>query len=678
VPGETFYSDIHEIKQMDATIHLVPSENLRLEVTGRYTDRLQNPGQGAQGVAGVTPLSKIEQAHQFNYIGKTAFNTFRETLRQISIEDTERFGGSLTARYALTSDLDFKVTTGIDVVNAESTDYRPFGWNVDGYSNTQPRGGRLVTNLGLNDVTFDGMANWRARFGGSFESTITVGTQTLVNNRHQVRAEGENFPAAGLEVVGAGTIQKSFENIEKTVNTGAYAQQQIGWRDGLFVTYGLRVDRHSAFGENASAALYPKVSFSWVASEMLGWTGSTLSTLRLRGSLGQSGKQPGAFDKFTTFAPLASVDGGGVTPQNLGNPDIKPEVSTEWEVGFETGFFNDRLALDATYWDRKVTDLLVERQFPPSGGFTRRQLVNVGRMDAHGLELDLNGRVYSSPTLSIDLFANGAYLSQIITDMGGAPPIGGGTRDIHWVRQGYAPSAMFGGVLVDGEYFDTNLDGKGDTQAELLAYFSRPRTVEDVEVRTMGKLAEIGGYQGHYKGKSTPDWTGAFGADLTYGRLTMRNNFGYAAGNYKAQALHYEFRLGHPSIGRNLKESATWDSQLMNPASTPEQRIEAARWFANNTMSLGRLNGMHQARRADYIAWREASLTWQVPGDWAGRLGADGLTITASGRNLAKFLSDFPGMDQESIDTQQALSEGAVGHLYAAPRRYAVSARVTF
>jgi hypothetical protein len=95
-------------------------------------------------------------------------------------------------------------------------------------------------------------------------------------------------------------------------------------------------------------------------------------------------------------------------------------------------------------------------------------------------------------------------------------------------------------------------------------------------------------------------------------------------------------------------------------------------------MSLGRLNGMHQARRADYIAWREASLTWQVPGDWAGRLGADGLTITASGRNLAKFLSDFPGMDQESIDTQQALSEGAVGHLYAAPRRYAVSARVTF
>src|SRR5690606_32053170 len=137
------------------------------------------------------------------------------------------------------------------------------------------------------------------------------------------------------EVVGAGTIQKSFENILKTVNAGVYAQQQIGFDDNLFVTYGARVDRHSAFGENAGAAVYPKVSFSWVASEMLGWSGSLLSTLRVRGSLGQSGKQPGAFDRFTTFAPLSSPEGGGITPENLGNPDIRPEVSTEWEVGFE-------------------------------------------------------------------------------------------------------------------------------------------------------------------------------------------------------------------------------------------------------------------------------------------------------------------------------------------------------
>src|SRR5688572_32900986 len=92
-----------------------------------------------------------------------------------------------------------------------------------------------------------------------------------------------------------------------------------------------------------------------------------IGTFRIRAALGKSGRQPNAFDKFTTFAPLTSELGAGLAPANLGNPDLKPEVSTEWEVGAEIGTWDNRLGFDYTYWNRTVSDALIAKQFPLSG-----------------------------------------------------------------------------------------------------------------------------------------------------------------------------------------------------------------------------------------------------------------------------------------------------------------------
>src|SRR2546427_226724 len=133
-------------------------------------------------------------------------------------------------------------------------------------------------------------------------------------------------------------------------------------------------------GTSASASHPP-----WSPS---GWGGSALtskiSTLRLRAAIGQSGLQPSAFAKFTTFEPLASSAGPGLTPSNLGNLDLRPEKTTEWEVGSEIGVLGDRAAVDVTYWKRVTRDALYPRQFAPSGGVRNTQLTNIGRIDAAG------------------------------------------------------------------------------------------------------------------------------------------------------------------------------------------------------------------------------------------------------------------------------------------------------
>jgi TonB-linked SusC/RagA family outer membrane protein len=695
VPGFETFEDTNETKQVDAALTFQPVDNLRLEFTSRYIDRQVNPQDNTGGGPATLQLSKPEEASDVNDFGVQIFNTTKEGF-QVRWEDrTERFGGSFKAGYSFTPNLSLNVTTGLDVIRTTALFTRPFGHAVDGFSNFQPRGIRQVTNWNRNEYTVDATANWEHEISPDLTSSLVVGSQILISDQQEVEAEGEEFPGPGIEVVGGANIQRTTEEIERTVNNGVFIQEQLGFRNFFFLTGGARLDRHSAFGENADAAFYPKVSASLVVSDLPGWNGfGPVSTLRFRGALGKSGLQPGSFDRFSTFAPASSFLGPSLQPSNLGNPDLKPEVSTEWEVGFEAGLFSDRVAVEATYWDRTTNDLLIARQFPVSGGFSETQLDNIGEMVAHGLDLGISGVVYQSGNVAVDVFANGAYLFQEVTDLGGVLPIRQSSiRNLGVIREGYSPQSQFGGQLIDAEYpYDLNGTGQAASREDMLDFLSNAswcpnlgtqtfcNTVESLESLLMGVPGLDGTLTDNYLGKSVPDWQGAFGANITIGDLTLTNNFAYKAGKYHVTNHTMAFRNGNRSIGRNWELPARYESVLMNPASTAEERLEAAMWFRDNAHSLGsRLNGLNRVHPADFIRWREMSLTWNVPQDLANSIGADGLTVTASGRNLYLWsrYKDFYGLDPETVQRDN-IHGGHDAHIIATPRRFGLSIRVNF
>lgn len=149
-----------------------------------------------------------------------------------------------------------------------------------------------------------------------------------------------------------------------------------------------------------------------------------ISSLRIRSAGGDNpGLQPGAFDALTTYSSLTSASGPGIVPENLGNENLKPEISTEYEFGIDLGLFDERVTVESTYWDRTVRDALVQRQFAPSGGFTQTQLVNIGQLKGRGVELALEAQVVNSGDWSANLQASSSYLWEQITSLGGAPPI---------------------------------------------------------------------------------------------------------------------------------------------------------------------------------------------------------------------------------------------------------------
>jgi len=683
-------------RQGTMNLSIFPFDNVRIRVTGLYSELNQSSLAGGNNIFGVFSLGLMGQlrlADDNNRYGSLAFATLRETAERDIKEDVEHFAGSVNANWTIMEGIVFDGTFGVDVTNGTKISFFPFGWNVDDFTTYNTEGTRGFGDRNHREVTGDFKLSYDNNFTDDISSTLLVGTQGYLTQNVYHGGGGTSFPGPGLEVASAGANQYTSESWSRVVNAGVYFQEQLGWQDWAFVTLGARFDANSAFGADFETATYPKAAFSVIPTDLFDWNNETLSTFRIRAAWGRSGQQPGAFDKFTTFRPQPAEVGPGLAPSNLGNQGLRPEISEELEFGMEFGLLNDRIALDVTYWDRTTTDALVARQFPVTGGFTATQLDNIGQMDATGVEATINGSVYNSENVSINVFANTAYIDEIVTDMGGAPPLktgGSYPRYRNFIKEGYAPGAFFGAVLDPNMAIplDLNRNCSEPSRAEALEFFSEARNPSSFEVIPVGCAGGAAEYLDSYIGKPTPDFTGSTGFNMNFlGSFDLSTNFEYRAGNYHTQDLSGAFRQANAVIGRNVPGTARVASIMQNPASTAEQRLEAALEWAREYRALAPMSGMNQIWTSDFIRLREISLSYRLPTDMIEGLGLDNAAITLGGRNVYLWMfGDYRGIDPE-INPQANCTGGGVNCNFLTgteafgvpiPRRFTFSLRAGF
>jgi TonB-linked SusC/RagA family outer membrane protein len=706
-------ADENRLYQATASVSIFPRDNLRLAVRALYADRHQDaPGNNNYIYAPFTlaQFGKPERSNcdasmtsdddptlgiarpgrcsgPGNQMGAGAFATVREGLQERIYQDATHFNGVLSAAWIPIPELTLDATFGIDNTAAKSVDFLPFGNAVDQFSAADPEGYRAIDNTTVQNITLDSKATWARDIGESISSTFVFGGQGFITRRTISAASSHVFPGPGLEVVGAGIDYLADERLVKVVNAGVFAQEQVGWNDWLFATVGARYDKNSAFGENTAGQFYPKASVSAVLSDRPGWNSSLLSQLRLRAAIGKSGRQPGAFDKLTTYEALPSEFGGGLVPSNLGNPDLKPEVSTEIEAGTELGFFENRVGVQVTYWDRVVKDALVNKQFPLTGGFISRQIANIGELTAHGFELGINGYVMNRENVSLDLFANGAYIKQKVTSLGGAAPLkvgGSYPRYRNFLIEGQPPGALLGaklmapcssyggtpagGCLSSGQLpYDLDKNGTPDTFDEMVAFFSDPANAANFNLDYLGGTSVMlradddgdGDFLDHYLGKSTPDWQGGFGGNLRFLRnFRLGTLFEYKAGNYTVTNLTDAFRNSNAVIGRNTPDAARVEATILNPATSAEDKAAAAREYLK-LRALSPYDGLNQNSDGSFVRWRELSLTYNASPRFAGMLRARDAAITFGVRNLALW-TKYNGTDPEINAVGRGTGEGGV------------------
>ena len=683
-------------RQGTLNLSIFPFDNVRIRVSGLYSESNQSSLAGGNNIFGVFSLGLMGQlrlADDNNRYGSLAFATLRETAGRDILEDVEHFAGSVNANWTIREGMVFDGTFGVDVSNGTKVSFFPFGWNVDNFTTYNTEGNRGFGDRNNREVTGDFKLSWDNNFTDDISSTLLAGTQGYLSQNVYHGGGGQSFPGPGLEVASAGANQYTSESWHRVVNAGVYFQEQLGWQDWAFVTLGARFDANSAFGADFETATYPKAAFSVIPTDLFDWDNEMLSTFRVRAAWGRSGQQPGAFDKFTTFSPRPAEVGPGLAPSNLGNQGLRPEVSTELEFGMEFGLLNDRIGLDLTYWDRVTMDALINRQFPVTGGFVATQLDNIGQIDAKGIEATINGSVYNSENLSVNVFANTAYIDEFITDMGGAPPLktgGSYPRYRNFLKEGYAPGSFFGAVLDPNMAIplDLNRNCSEPSRAEALEFFSEPRNPSSFEVIPVGCAGGAAEYLDSYIGKPTPDFAGSTGFNVNFlGSFDLATNFEYRAGNYHTQDLTGAFRQANAVIGRNVPGTARVASIMQNPASSAEQRLEAALEWAREYRALAPMSGMNQIWTSDFVRLREISLSYRLPTDMIEGLGLDNATVTFGGRNVKLWMfGDYRGIDPE-INPQANCTGGGVNCNFLTgteafgvpiPRRFTFSLRAGF
>ena len=216
---------------------------------------------------------------------------------------------------------------------------------------------------------------------------------------------------------------------------GAYAQTEWDYQRMVYLTLAARKDWVSNLSTENNSIIYPSASVSFIPTKL--WEGlqnENLNYLKVRAGYGTSANFPGtqSIDRLNTY-PIASIlsfdtqdfqDANGndvitnTSGSQLGNSNLKPERVDEIEVGVEGSFFDNRISLDLSLYQRNTIDLIVQQPLDPSTGYVQTQ-TNVGKIENKGIEIDLNTDVLrDNANFNWNVGVNFSSNEAIVVDLG--------------------------------------------------------------------------------------------------------------------------------------------------------------------------------------------------------------------------------------------------------------------
>ncbi|MBS42938.1 MAG: SusC/RagA family TonB-linked outer membrane protein [Nocardioides sp.] len=305
---------------------------------------------------------------------------------------TNRFFWNASATYALSDNLDVTYRGGMDFYNERNTQYS----NKGGVGFTSAIFGFLNTFDNNNTIwdhylALNGNYDLSEKLGMTFTAGAT--TRSNIYDRQGVASTGQLV--YGVIRHFNYSNQTPIQYTERRNIAGILGQVTLDYDNMLFLTGSTRTDWVSNLITENNSRTYPSGSISFLPTAAFPELQSQggLNFLKLRAGVGSSATFPTGYPTVSIVEQSTQVFGeGGETTTNQvagfkANPDLKPELLTEYELGFESKFFNNRVSLDFTYFNRVTKDLIVSEPLSPSTGFTFTQS-NVGKIEGDGFEID--------------------------------------------------------------------------------------------------------------------------------------------------------------------------------------------------------------------------------------------------------------------------------------------------
>ena len=504
----------------------------------------------------------------------------------------------------------------------------------------------LVENLLEYNKTFAETHKVSALVGTSFRERnvegLVVGLADL-----PVNTPGEAFIAA--QNINDGNIDN--RNIAEWISESAllsyFSRVNYSYKDKYFLTASLRRDGSSRFGAENKFANFPAVSAGWLITkdfEIL----DALNFLKLKASWGQNGNEASLSDYgFTTIIdPVRYVFGYdqiltvGSAPTTPANPELKWEVSTQTDFGFDAGFLDDRLTLTVDYFIKQTEDILIPASILATAGSgingSAPPFQNVGSMQNKGWEFAIGYR-NNFGELSLDVAANATFIENTVTSLGDFTTpfssgfnqgLGGNTTRMETGM----PLGFFYGYVTDG-VFATRFDVKEylNADGEEIQPNAEAGDIKFVDINGDGMISDL---DQTMIGNPYPDAVVALTTSL----------------EYKGFDLNI-FLQG--TIGNEIVNATTrYDLRVSN---FPQSRFN--RWTEDNTitdqpaMSLTDVNQNFRfsdffVEDGSFIRLKTLQLGYTLPKSFTRKFLVEKFRVYVSAQNLLTF-TNYTGLDPE-------------------------------
>lgn len=442
----------------------------------------------------------------------------------------------------------------------------------------------------------------------------------------------------------------------------------------------LRRDGSTKFGPDSRWGNFPGVSARWnISQEPFMKNIKWLSMLSIRPGWGIVGRQPDSEYLYYSIYSSGSNYLGSSTiyPSNIRLANLRWEEKETWNLGFDFGFFDDKITGDLSIYTQTTSDLLMNsRAIPSSSGYSSLTYQNVGSMRNNGWEFNINGnKIIKAGKFSMDFnltFANNrneiiSMESTVLSSLNDDFDYSNGTY-LSRVQLNNPLGSIYGfrykGVYQYSEYSEEEVAGVSGPNAPvvrnsagevILNSSGNPKYMyfdyggANYEFQGGDAIYEDINYDGTideldivYLGSSLPKLTGGFGAKFTYGRLSLNLQFNYRYGN---KIINYA-RMGLENMATNSNQSQAVNWRWHNEGDSWANILPRALTTQTNYSSYNYLGSDRFVEDGSFLRLNYAQISYALNPKFLKQWGLSQLSFYLTMNNLF-CITKYSGADPE-------------------------------
>jgi len=587
----------------------------------------------------------------YNYHDNPYFNLYENTNSQA----IDRIFGNLSAVYQFSPEWSLMVRAGTDVSNEFRARRRAYS------TQRFQRGSYREERVGFSETNTDFLLGYKKQLSTKFDLNLGFGGNAM---RQVTRLSDVIAPE--LAVPGIFTLSNSRVAVQNLAGTpfaqkrinSLYATGQVGFNNFLYLDLSARNDWSSTLPSDSRSYLYYAANLSAVLTDAFKIQNDVLSYAKVRFGVAQVGNDTdpyqlaGVYNAQTAVLGLPSYSESAT----LINSNLKPEISTSIETGFDVRFFRNRLGIDFTYYNTNSRNQILPIPLTGTSGYSAR-IINAGLIQNQGIEVILNIAPIKTRNFSWDVAFNFSRNRSKVKELFNDPISGQKVTSYVMASRYVTVEARVGEQM--GDMYGIGFERvSSDPNAKY--YDPTGQFTGQIVYNSAGK--PIATANRIKLGNYNPDWLGGINNTFTFKGVSLGVLFDIRSGGkiyshtqtvgreggqivetLEGRADGYDItKTGNGVVGEGVIKNAD------GTYSPNAVKLSAREWHTTYTLGRRLIEGVMYD--ASFVKLREVRLGYTLPNRLMGRSALRDLNISLVGRNLALW-AEVPHVDPETAST---------------------------